>query len=637
MRGKKKKIVVIIASMEVEYSRRVLEGIEQETQRSNVDLYVFNANVNDDENLMYNTGEYNIYRLIDFSQFDGAILFANLIQSHTMHDKLIQSMQESRIPVVSIDAEIEGFHFVGDDNYAPLKDVVGHLIEKHGYRKINYISGQDFNFDSQERLRAYCDAMREHGLPVEEKRIFRGTFSNTHGRLSAEKMLESPELMPEAIVCATDWIAMGVRSALNERGIEIPRQIALTGFDDTFDGRNSIPSLTTVSKEQEEVGKYAVKILLDEENKSKIDINKRFSGKPIYRESCGCGREADVDELSVSRRYMDTINHYEKHLFDYSMMIEELNDCATFDEFIARLRESVEDLSCQRFYLCLDDALVAEMRESENRGIEKELYEEYYREGFPKTMTVALAVEHGKSVTYGKIQTAELFPQRDAEENTPHIFIFSPVHFGDRSMGYMVTDRSLFALQSHLYCTWVINLSNGLENLRKQCHQKKIVEQLSKMYVTDPLTGLYNRLGFSQLAEERYENCLKKQDSFMILFADLDCLKQINDRYGHDSGDEAIVTVADALRKASTENEICARFGGDEFLVYAQNYSAEDAEQFCARLTKALREENERYRRPYQVEVSYGYRVEIPEPGRSLDFYVEQADHVMYSCKRKKK
>lgn len=641
MSGKKKKIVVVIASMEVEYARRVLRGIEQEAQNTNTDLYIFNANVNGDENAMYNAmynaGEYNIFRLIDFKHFDGAVLFANLIQSQTVHDRLIGELRQSCIPVVSVDAEIDGFHFVGDDNYAPLKEIVSHLIEEHGYRKINYISGQDFNFDSQERLRAYCDAMREHGLPVEEKRIFKGTFSNIHGRTSAEKMLEFPELMPEAIVCATDWIAMGVRSVLNEREIEIPRQIALTGFDDTFDGRNSIPSLTTVSKQQEEVGSYAIKVLLDEKSKYKQTTCKRFSSKAIYRESCGCGVEKKIDELSLSRRYMDTINHYERHLFDYSMMMEDLNDCSTFDDFKASMQKYVEELMCQRFYLCLDDSLVADMQENDSGEIEKELYEEYRREGFPDKMAVAMAVEQGQTVTYGEIKTADLFPKATAEDDVSHVFIFSAIHFGDRSMGYMVTDNSEFAMNSHLYYSWVINLSNGLENMRKQCHQKKIVEQLRKMYVTDPLTHLYNRLGFDRFTQESYGHCVKKKKSFMILFADLDCLKQINDQYGHDSGDEAIVTVANALRKAGCHGEVCARFGGDEFLVYAQDYSIEMAEQFCTRLTRALREENEGGRRPYQVGISYGYQVEIPDADRPLNYYVERADHVMYSYKRKKK
>ena len=79
--GKKRRIAVVVASMEVEYAGKTLQGIEKEAHALGMDVYVFNASVSTDETLKHNIGEYNIYNLIDYTLFDGVILFANLIQS----------------------------------------------------------------------------------------------------------------------------------------------------------------------------------------------------------------------------------------------------------------------------------------------------------------------------------------------------------------------------------------------------------------------------------------------------------------------------------------------------------------------------------------------------------------------------
>ena len=274
--GKRRKIAVILASMEVEYASETLRGIEKEAHAQKIDVCVFNAAVSTNETLKHNIGEYNIYSLIDYSLFDGVILFANLIQSYSVYSKIIEKIRESGIVAISIDAEMDGFYSVGVENYRPMKEIVNHLIECHGYTEINYVSGQDFNSDSRERLAAYCDALREHGIPVEEERIYRGAFTTAYGREAAEKMLEIPEKLPQAVVCATDALAIGVRSVFAGKGIEIPRQIALTGFDDIFGARNSVPRITTVSRNQMQVGRKAVRKIIAVLDGKTQDREERF-------------------------------------------------------------------------------------------------------------------------------------------------------------------------------------------------------------------------------------------------------------------------------------------------------------------------------------------------------------------------
>jgi len=123
----------------------------------------------------------------------------------------------------------------------------------------------------------------------------------------------------------------------------------------------------------------------------------------------------------------------------------------------------------------------------------------------------------------------------------------------------------------------------------------------------------------------------------MIFVADLDDLKPINDKFGHKQGDNAIIQVARGLQKASTNGEICARFGGDEFEVVAYDYTNEKAAAFEERFHKALEEYNERSGMPYKVSASCGYYVSRVSEDDDFDSLIFAADKEMYKNKSEKK
>ena len=216
---KRRKIAVITTNMDVEYATEIQRGIMQEAHALHFDVYVFNAYVSSDETIKHNIGQYNIYTLANLDEFDGVIVFSNLIQGRTIYHTVERRLEGVGVPVVGIDAPIGKHYCVGVENYHSMKQIVEHFIVHHKFTKINYISGQSFNSDSRERLNAYCDALREHGIPVEEKRIYPGTFTNQHGREVAMKLLSSEEELPQAVVCGNDGIAMGFSSVMREHGI----------------------------------------------------------------------------------------------------------------------------------------------------------------------------------------------------------------------------------------------------------------------------------------------------------------------------------------------------------------------------------------------------------------------------------
>jgi diguanylate cyclase (GGDEF)-like protein len=157
------------------------------------------------------------------------------------------------------------------------------------------------------------------------------------------------------------------------------------------------------------------------------------------------------------------------------------------------------------------------------------------------------------------------------------------------------------------------------------------------MCVIDALTGLYNRVGFERYTELSFRRCKRKKKTFMLLFVDMDGLKLINDQYGHDDGDMAILIVSNALKNAGKGTEVCSRYGGDEFVIYGEDYGEEDAKAYCDKFQELLHMSNEEKLQPYLVSASCGYVIATPQEGDILDKYIDIADTYMYRQKQKKK
>lgn len=627
----RRKIAVVTTNTDVEYAAEILRGITDEAKKRGFDVYIFNAFVSSDETVKHNVGQYNIYSLVNLALFDGVIVFSNLIQGRKIYNMVEKRLERASMPVVGIDAPVGEHYCVGAENYRSMKSIVEHFIEFHGFTRIDYISGQSFNSDSRMRLEAYRDALREHGIAVEEKRIFHGTFSTQHGREAARAILASKEELPQAVVCGNDGIALGVCSVFRENGIRIPEQVAVSGFDNMFEARNFVPRLTTVDRALENVGREAVHKIAECLLGNCPQRMEVFPATPIFAGSCGCKyRENDSVDV-IRRKYLAMVDHYEKHLAQGNVMIEDLNDSKSFDDFLERLKRYVEELECDRFCLCLNPKLVQELKQDREEGAKPP-----HTFGYPAKMTVALAYEFGGYVEYEDFPSAQMIPRIPVRQTGNHTLAFFPLNFRDVGQGYVVMQNCQFALTSPLFKSWLLNLSNSLENLRKQMNLRRMLERLDKLYVTDSLTGLYNRFGFERYTKEPFEKCRKEGRPVMMFFADLDGLKKINDRYGHDKGDIAIRAVADSLQEVCICGEVCARFGGDEYVVFGADYNEERAQRICDGFEKALEQYNEQMNQPFAVTASLGYFIVIPAEGETMEQYIDRADKRMYMQKHKR-
>jgi diguanylate cyclase (GGDEF)-like protein len=253
-------------------------------------------------------------------------------------------------------------------------------------------------------------------------------------------------------------------------------------------------------------------------------------------------------------------------------------------------------------------------------------------------MDVVIAYSDGKFVDdeYNKFETELMFPDMWSTETGGNVYYFSPVHYQDRCLGYTVICNSEFP-QSPVYHAWVQNVSNSLENIRKLCQMDFLNKELEDLYVYDPLGNIYNRNGFSKFTNKPYLDCVIERKPVLIMFIDMDGLKYINDRFGHKEGDSAIVEICSILKKSCEKDEVCARFGGDEFVVFAPNYTEQDAEKLVEKFVHGMTEYNSCSEKPYNIDASIGCYISCPEPNVSIFALVSIADKRMYEEKKKKR
>jgi diguanylate cyclase (GGDEF)-like protein/PAS domain S-box-containing protein len=166
--------------------------------------------------------------------------------------------------------------------------------------------------------------------------------------------------------------------------------------------------------------------------------------------------------------------------------------------------------------------------------------------------------------------------------------------------------------------------------------RKRAEAALQSLSLIDELTGLYNRRGFLAVTEQHLASIRRSERVPVILYADLDGLKEINDSRGHHEGDRALITAAEIFKESFRSSDILARLGGDEFVVLATIGPDEEAESLTIRLQEQFRATNRRRSRPYDLSISVGLAHFDDQENHSIEELMARADQAMYEDKRRK-
>lgn len=174
--------------------------------------------------------------------------------------------------------------------------------------------------------------------------------------------------------------------------------------------------------------------------------------------------------------------------------------------------------------------------------------------------------------------------------------------------------------------------------LRKEIEErKKIEEKLTYFATKDALTDVYNRRTGLLLLENQLQLTIRKKETFCVCFLDVNGLKHINDEYGHQEGDELILTICKLIKQNIRKSDILCRIGGDEFLTLFPDCLEDGANMVMEKILSTLKETSNKIHKPYPISFSYGIVEVNEECEKNSDKIIEMADQKMYEQKQKYK
>lgn len=172
------------------------------------------------------------------------------------------------------------------------------------------------------------------------------------------------------------------------------------------------------------------------------------------------------------------------------------------------------------------------------------------------------------------------------------------------------------------------------QRVRERTRELEVAnDAIRNLLLLDELTGLYNRRGFNLMAEQSHKDARRAGTDQIVSYIDADGLKQVNDEYGHQAGDELLRSLADVLKHTFREADVIARLGGDEFCVLGTAQA--NSQAMVQRLASAIEKFNEEAAdRGFELRASCGISAWAAHSDLSLEDVIRQADQAMYSAKR---
>lgn len=540
----------------------------------------------------------------------------------------------SFVPVITIAARIEGYEYILYDNEAGVREAVEYLIAQ-GKKNICCLAGCPTHCEAGERLETYRRILQEHGLKQTEDMIEYCNMSRI-SREQAESLLEhNPDV--DAIVCVNDEVAYCLYEVLEERKIAIGEDICVVGFDDLAYASQLNPPMATVRADAVQLGYCALAEGIASV-RNHTPLKHRVPVRFIPRESAGRMEKSSKEQWENSREALVNIS-VDTMLRDNHAVNMISRDMFNFDKFVdqnyALLLENLYMLDIKNCYLYLLPS--PKIHLNEERWVPPK---DIYLKACSCDGRVMAIPRHAQKYPLEELYSHEYMPNRrytmilldlfttDTQHGLLLLEMDFDKHYYFEALTYQMSAAVRMLSLMHMQEDTQKQLEDSLQQLKLHNIQLGNVAQM------DELTKTLNRRGFEKQADAMLRNQENIGKYIFAVYADMDNLKIVNDRFGHKEGDFALKSIAEMLHNIFEENAAIGRIGGDEFAILALREEPVDMRTFRLKVKECVDAFNEACEKPYYIKMTVGGYTQNFMMGCKLSNLLENADDDLYEAKK---
>lgn len=623
-RNNKKVIAVLLAGFyKPEYSR-FISSMEEYAKEKNYKFVFFSTIIDFYYDSYDAEGEKSIFDLVPIEKFDAILIFSESFKDIEVLKSFVRGANIENIPVITVDRKLPGASAHLSFSYGDaFRKICEHMVKDHNYQNIYFMGGTPGESFSEERHEIYKQVLHENNKPYNVNYVYYGYFWETPCIDAMNKMfndISGGQEMPDCIICANDAMAFTVSNYLMNKRLRVPEDIAVSGLDGMEFEEYFSPRLTTGITD---INKFITELFkLIDGNLSSDSVIEDIEIPSFIQIGCSCGCEGKKS-LPAGAKIMELRTSLANHLGyeqNCAKLVSNNGIGVLFEEAMKSVPNYMAYLNYDKFWFVCNEDFIQKTKP----GANKEFIDYSNNLLFTKDMSVWNFQNLDNKNTAGFNETVgfgDILPNFDKILEGDNTILVLPVYAKGSPIGYIVITFDCNKFHYNEFLTFLNNFHHMLIVQYDQIH-------LLQIYITDQLTGLYNRTGFNQRVTAAISENAEKEIS--LISADIRELKTINDSWGHSEGDNAIIEIANILGK-NTKNNILARVEGDVFLIcLIGDNLKEKSEQIIHDITMDLDKRNLFTDKYYKLDLSMDYfTADITT--HTADFFFKKADDLIYN------
>ena len=645
------RIGLVIDYVVSEYAERIIRGVSLACQEKSAELVVFSIGRLQDLSGAFDYQNVAVSSFISTKNLDGAIFISGTIM-HSLTKSEVASYIKSfkPLPVANISMEIPGIPSVIVENNEAYEAILKELVTRQRCRRFAIFGVRGNSSEIKNRIKNIKAILAGYNIQEEDIAVWKSILSYTPALEDLREIYKvTGTFNYDAIICMNDEMAFAAMDFCAEIGRKVPDDVVVLGFDNLFNADTCIPTLSTIKQNFEGQGYLAGMNLIKEISGKPADKLSIMTAIPVMREST---RRVPYDKTAPHARNFEFENDEDKpylrtssgtewyrkkgEFYQTTSFYTEMQSDMTYEQLCKRINDDVRSFGITACAIVLYEKPIEMAVPFDYFHLPKQAH---LFAGFDDTTGFDSNIEKKQIKCNPKEQ---MLPDGIINFNSDGVMIFSIYH-STLQYGYIIIRPGSY--DSVIYDLFVKLLSSTIASVysfslahSETTRVRKKIDELDLIASTDELTGLYNRRGLYSFGETTLKFAKAMGQSGIVLYCDMDGLKKINDVYGHEAGDRAILAESIILRSNFRSNDIIARIGGDEFAIICPGLTKDALKNIRKQIDEDCRIWSGGNEQGFTLSISMGY---VSYPSKKMGYRItpllSEADSLMYIEKREKK